>query len=761
MRAVALALALTRAAAQPATPPAGMATLAPTPISEFSCAFMQEDEDSLMFDWERTQEMVHAWGGFPQCEHLRCDAATGALWLNVQREKVHTFRQKSSKGHTKVTRSYCMVLTPDGRYARYARVEYKLREERWMWREREKVSWKDVPHVNGTLAPDAGFGTKMYDACVAQCPCAASEGRDDFPALSRALLDPDADATQVPGVCFDESPKYWFHFGWITTAHWFLIFYLALSILGVWTLACCVSNRCCYAFGTLQKIRNEFADSCPTLATYLNKLCVEPCKLCVKWCRCCCMCCKATRVKKPPIPTAIEVTAQGPPGTPMTVVCQGGHVNIVVPDDVEEGGVFAVNPLVTQQPLPQVLPDNDVTLDAPPRSRSLIEQFRLLVWKVYWTKRRDKASLVKQVLGPALVLVVVWLLYVAGGLTFIPSLRWNPKNPNYKWKKGKLRDYVKGQVLSHGMLELYLGFIGFIPFVQVVVVSLVEEHGSRLVEYMKMAGLRPQAYWLAQFVSEGVIIGGLSAFMIAVVAAPGLFSFAGHSEVPFFSLLGLHWTYLLALVSVGFCAAALVPNALVASLFALISQVAGVVCYFVGAWREKSNGAMASTSVWHKSVAIQRWYSLYPQFAYMLLVEGFQSHRKKRCRVWGAYKGEAFISSDYGCSAPEGKSLEEAKDSALFGLGAFLGEHRCPAFDEAIQYSYSYDYSDYSWPLQHGAPQKQILPLIALLLVLLLPPPLWSERLLLLLRVPFCPALARAPALPFPPVLYCQVSSSP
>ena len=103
------------------------------------------------------------------------------------------------------------------------------------------------------------------------------------------------------------------------------------------------------------------------------------------------MCCKAQRVKKPQIPTAIEVTAQGPPGTPMTVVCQGGHVNIVVPDDVEEGGVFAVNPLVTEQPLPQVLPDNDI-LEAPPRSRSLIEQFRLLVWKVYWTKRRDKAS---------------------------------------------------------------------------------------------------------------------------------------------------------------------------------------------------------------------------------------------------------------------------------------------------------------------------------------------------------------------------------
>ena len=179
MRAVTLALALTRAAAQTL---AGMATLAPTPLSEFSCAFMDVAEDSLMYQEESTQEMVHAWGGFSQCKHIRCDAATGALWLNVQREKVHTFRSKQTKGHRKVTRSYCMVLTPDGRYARYARGEYKLREERWMWRERMKETWEELGvNNNGTLAPDAGFGKKMYDACIAQCPCAASEGRDDFP----------------------------------------------------------------------------------------------------------------------------------------------------------------------------------------------------------------------------------------------------------------------------------------------------------------------------------------------------------------------------------------------------------------------------------------------------------------------------------------------------------------------------------------------------------------------------------------------------
>ena len=89
-----------------------------------------------------------------------------------------------------------------------------------------------------------------------------------------------------------------------------------------------------------------------------------------------------------------------------------------------------------------------------------------------------------------------------------------------------------------------------------------------------------------------MIIGGLSAFMIAVVAAPVCFPSPGMVKCPS-SLAGTALTYSAALVSVGFCAAALVPNAR-SSWLALISQVAGVVCYFVGAWREKSNGAMAA-----------------------------------------------------------------------------------------------------------------------------------------------------------------------
>ena len=44
------------------------------------------------------------------------------------------------------------------------------------------------------------------------------------------------------------------------------------------------------------------------------------------------------------------------------------------------------------------------------KARSLPGQMRLLVWKIALSKSRDRASLAKQVLGPALGFVVIWLL---------------------------------------------------------------------------------------------------------------------------------------------------------------------------------------------------------------------------------------------------------------------------------------------------------------------------------------------------------------
>ena len=315
-------------------------------------------------------------GRLPAVEHLRCDAATGALWLNVQREKVHTFRQKSSKGHTKVTRSYCMVLTADGRHAALRAGGASGGEERLDVARTRKCRGRDVPHVNGTLAPDAGFGKKMYDACIARCPCAAPDGRDDFPALSRALLDPDADATQVSGVCFDEGPKYWFHFGWVTTcAPRGSDFYLAPPILECVTLACCVSNRCCRLSGRSRRSATNMASR--PIATHLNKPRVAAASWVRSKCRCCRMRCKAQRVKKPSSngdrgDRRGRLDDDRPPS--------GGHCRIVVPDDVEEGGVFAVNLLVTEQPLPRVC-DNDLLKRY--RRKIFDRTVPTLAWKVY------------------------------------------------------------------------------------------------------------------------------------------------------------------------------------------------------------------------------------------------------------------------------------------------------------------------------------------------------------------------------------------
>ena len=66
------------------------------------------------------------------------------------------------------------------------------------------------------------------------------------------------------------------------------------------------------------------------------------------------------------------------------------------------------------------------------------------------------------------------------------------------------------------------------PFLQVVVVGVVVEHRDKLVEAMRMAGLKPLSYWAATFVSEALLIGFGSALLVAGVTFNGLFNAAGH-----------------------------------------------------------------------------------------------------------------------------------------------------------------------------------------------------------------------------------------
>ena len=109
-----------------------------------------------------------------------------------------------------------------------------------------------------------------------------------------------------------------------------------------------------------------------------------------------------------------------------------------------------------------------------------------------------------------------------------------------------------------------------------------------------------------------------------------------------------------------------------------------------GKQKETASGATVATSVWSKSVAVQRAYALWPQFAYMLLVDGFQSHRRKRCNAVASVGAASFRGTQYAClNSRDAKDLGSAPDSRLDELRDWLDENDagCPGV-----YSYDYDY---------------------------------------------------------------------
>ena len=639
------------------------------------------------FDEEFEDDHTYMWLGLSRddgCADLHCDAATGALWLAVHHRFGVVEREPTSKGHKKSRSSYCMVLAEDGRYARYGRAQMKQREERFMWRERRRENWQDVgPVMQASETTEvliaSDWGADQYDSCLydyCETTCEALAARDAGTADASAyddlfsrLTTGTEDIEAAPNSCFDDDDDWWWYFGWITTAHAFWIVGCACSVLLPWYLGCSVSNACCPLFAQLNALRNEFADSCPCLHRWLTFCCVRCCAWFSSACACCACCCgrkKDARTADDAAPSE-EADAR--------------DLELVVTMQPEAGDAAA-------GPAAASTTSRGAALEA----RSAGPQFKLLLWKIATVKKRDGAGLFKQLLCPALTFAVIWMLYITAGITGMsPSARWNKNNMNYDRKDGKMHDYDKGQFLSHGMLELFLGFLGFIPFVQVVAVSVVNEHQAKLVEAMKMAGLRPPVYWLANFVAEGVACGGVAALLVAVVAAPGLFRFAGHATNPFLMLLGLHWIYLIALVAMAFAATALVPSGFVASLFAVLSQVSGLVCYFVGAWQKTDSGSVISTSIWTKSVAIQRWYALNPQWAYQLIVNSFMSNRVKHCRINASLQGvDDFTSHAYECTWRDA-DVDDAKSDAKKELAAWLVDAGAYCANRVYDYSYSYE----------------------------------------------------------------------
>ncbi|KAH8060351.1 ATPase [Aureococcus anophagefferens] len=470
----------------------------------------------------------------------------------------------------------------------------KQREERFMWRERRRENWQDVgPAVPASettevlVASDWGadqYASCLYDYCETTCDALAARdaGTADAAAyddLFSRLTTGTENIDAAPKSCFDDDDDWWWYFGWITTAH---------------------------AFWILNALRNEFADSCPCLHRWLTFCCVRCCVWFSSACACCACCCG----RKKDARTADDAAP--------SEAADARDLELVVTMQPEAGDAAA-------GPVAASTRARGAALEA----RSAGPQFKLLLWKIATVKKRDGAGLFKQLLCPALTFAVIWMLYVTAGITGMsPSARWNKNNMNYARKDGEMHDYDKGQFLSHGMLELFLGFLGFIPFVQVVAVSIVNEHQAKLVEAMKMAGLRPPVYWLANFVAEGVACGGVAALLVAVVAAR----------------------------------------------------------------REDRLGeSVVSTSIWTKSVAIQRWYALNPQWAYQLIVHSFMSNRAKHCRVTASLAGvEDFASHAYECTWRD-MNVDDAKSDAKRELAAWLVDAGAYCANQVYDYSYSYE----------------------------------------------------------------------
>lgn len=143
----------------------------------------------------------------------------------------------------------------------------------------------------------------------------------------------------------------------------------------------------------------------------------------------------------------------------------------------------------------------------------LLSQVKLLLWKRYREVSKNKFEIVRILGPPILIFCLIHLAYVTLPL-FFP-----------------------------GGVEPFLVPFAFFLFVQRIMIQITYEKSNRLQEAMKMMGMMEPAYWISYFISEGIIIGFMMAFMSAVVAGGALFNDGNFGEV-----LGMLLVYCLSLV---------------------------------------------------------------------------------------------------------------------------------------------------------------------------------------------------------------------
>ncbi|KAK7230197.1 glutathione S-transferase [Aureococcus anophagefferens] len=638
----------------------GLPTAAPTE-SLGGCPFLTSnndyfgasrcDEASYDEEWDEASEYehecyMHEWIA-SSCAELRCDPESERLWLT--KRHVHDMHRENSNNWWSWRTDACMVLSPDGRFYRATTGYEATREEGWMdkgsYRDSTDVDASGLAGLNATDASVLAWGRRAYAACVEQCGgCDATGAAVDrvpagldaffaapYPAVDRPALD-DAGCFSARALRGEDWP-------FVSTGHWVVICVMALVLATPWVLGVCASRRCCPWYGSLQRVRNEFADACPCLARS-------------------------------------SAAASAPPGRQRSVAPEED-------DAAAAAGEAPADDVVLLEPQAEDAPGpRGAGFRA--RGASVAGQARLVLWKIWKTKSRSPSTVLSQLVFPAAWFVVVWLLYVIMAKTFLPNHQWNKKHWNYAAKGGDMRDYEEGDILSHGLLEVYLCQFAFVPLMQAVVVAVVVEHRAKLVESMKMAGLRPLAYWAATFAAEALAVGFACAFLVACVACGGLFRRAGHAADPFGTLLALHWTYVVALAAQCFAVTTLVTSPTAAAVYALAAQLAATGAYQSLVVETTDAGKRVVLSLFEASESRQLVAALLPQFAYALVVDGFRSRRTHMCDLGAGLGAETFRSPAFECDD------DKAEARAGVQLAAWAQARGAEAWSCWLSYDYSY-----------------------------------------------------------------------
>lgn len=145
-----------------------------------------------------------------------------------------------------------------------------------------------------------------------------------------------------------------------------------------------------------------------------------------------------------------------------------------------------------------------------------IFQIRLLCWKRYVESTKSKWELLKLFVPAVSCFVLLILLYNV-------SLSIDPDGA-----------------------EPFLVPLAFWIFMQRIVVQIMFEKYHRLQESMRMMGMSEFAYWMSYILSEGVVVGFVLSFLLAIVSTGGLFNDANFGVI-------LGFLFVFCLSAVPFC----------------------------------------------------------------------------------------------------------------------------------------------------------------------------------------------------------------